>query len=251
MASWSKRRRFTYAAIFLIVIGAAVGVPAFLFFYDAPTCFDGKRNGGEQGTDCGGSCSKLCPNAFLSPSVSWTRFEEVAPHLYNVGAYVVNPNLKVRAARTPYSVTLFDAKGVPIAEAKGSVTIPAGRNTLAFLGAVSTGIQTPFRASMKFTGIPDWAYETKPPLTLAVTDQKYAEGTSTSSLLVTLANTGQRNLTDITVYAILQDKDKNAVGFSKTVIDAIAPQGAAIAPFTWPFSHRGKVVSIEVLPVAE
>ncbi|MDB5239180.1 MAG: hypothetical protein JWO00_515 [Candidatus Parcubacteria bacterium] len=251
MTSWSKRRRLIYAGIVIFLLIAVVGIPSFLFFYKAPTCFDGRRNGNEQDVDCGGSCSRLCPSAFLSPAVSWTRFEEVAPHIYNVAAYVVNPNSKVRAEGTPYLVTLYDAQAVPIAEVTGTFTIPAGRNTLAFKASVNTGIQTPARASMKFTGVPAWAYDTKPTTGLSVTDQNYIEGSTTSSLIVTLANKGAQNLSGITVYVILQDKDKNAVGFSKTIVDSIPSQGSAIAPFTWPQGHNGKVVSIEVLPVAE
>jgi len=228
-----------------------VGIPSFMLFYKAPTCSDGRKNGSEQGVDCGGSCTKLCPSAFLSPSVSWTRFEEVAPHLYNVAAYVVNPNPKVMAPNTPYLMTLYDATGVPIAEARGTVTIPAGRNTLAFKGSVSTGIQTPSRAIMQFTGIPDWAFDKKPQIALAVFDQRYTESTSSSALSVTLSNQAASEAVDTTVYVVLQDKDQNAIGFSKTVIDSIPSQGMAVAPYTWPFSRNGRVVSIQVLPVAE
>jgi hypothetical protein len=251
MASWSKRRRFTYAGILIVLLVAVVGVPSFLLFYKAPTCSDGKRNGEEQGIDCGGACTKLCPDAFLPPSILWTRFEEVAPHLYNVIAYIVNPNQKVMAANTPYRMTLYDSKGIQIAQTSGEVTIPAGRNTLAFQASVSTGIQTPIRAITQFTGIPDWAYDRKPPVTLSVVDQKYTESSTTSSLLVTLANDSQNDLSDVTVYAILKDKDGNTVGFSKTIIDAVPPLSSAVAPFTWAHNHADKVVSIEVLSVAE
>ncbi len=251
MESWSKRRRFIYAAIFLVLIGAGIGIPSYLFFYKAPTCYDGKKNGNELGIDCGGSCEKLCPSAFLTPGVSWTRFEEVAPHTYNVAAYIVNPNPTVHAVATPFRVTLYDAQAIPVAIANGVVTIPAGRNTLAFAGAVSTGLQTAVRASFQFTGIPDWSYDTRLPLSVAVIDQKYTEGSSTSALQLTLANQGSAQVDNVTVFAILEDKDKNAIDFSKTVIDSIPPQKTALAPFTWPISHHGQAVSIEVLPVAE
>ena len=240
-----------YAGVLIVLLLVLVGVPAFLFFYKAPTCFDGRKDGSEQGIDCGGACTKLCASAFLSPSVTWTRFEEVAPHLYNVAAYVVNPNPKVGAANVPYLITLYDAQAVPIAQVTGTMDIPAGRDTLAFKGSVSTALQTPARASMKLTGVPDWAYDTQPPLMVTVADQKYHEASSSSSLIVTLQNRALVPASSVTVFAILEDKDGNAIGFSKTLIVSIAPQGTAIAPFTWPFSHGGNVVSIDVLPVAE
>jgi hypothetical protein len=49
---------------------------------------------------------------------------------------------------------------------------------------------------------------------------------------------------------VLYDGDGNAIDFSKTVIDSVpANGGTVVAPFTWPVSHNGQVVSIEVLPV--
>ena len=48
---------------------------------------------------------------------------------------------------------------------------------------------------------------------------------------------------------MLYDIDSNAIGFSHTQVDTIAPNGGqAIAPFTWSFGRQNKVVSIEVLP---
>ena len=38
---------------------------------------------------------------------------------------------------------------------------------------------------------------------------------------------------------------------SKTIVDGIDGLGLVDAPFTWAENHQGKVVSIEVLPVAE
>jgi hypothetical protein len=53
------------------------------------------------------------------------------------------------------------------------------------------------------------------------------------------------------VYVVLYDKNTNAIGFSKTVIDGISPNGMIIAPFTWNIDRKGGVVSIEALYVAE
>ena len=95
MASWSSRRRSPYGSIVVLVIILFIGVPAFYLFYKAPTCFDNKRNGDELGTDCGGSCVKLCQSAFLPPRVEWggAKVEKVVNGLYNVAAYIVNPNV--------------------------------------------------------------------------------------------------------------------------------------------------------------
>lgn len=234
-----------------LAVLAAVVLPLFLYFYDSPTCFDNIKNGSEQGMDCGGSCERLCQSAFQPPNVAWTRLEEVAPGLYNVAAYIVNPNPAAEARNVPYHIALYDTSGVLINDLNGKVTIPPHRNTLAFRGAVSAGKRLPAKALFEFQAPPNW-YEKKDTLSsLIIVNKEYLEEDTNSSLLVTLSNSGLEVIGPISVYAVLYDSEGNAVGFSKTTVDEIAIQGRAVAPFTWPISRDNKVISIEVLPVAE
>ena len=48
MASWSEKRKFVYASIVISFVVVVIGIPIFLLLYKAPSCFDGKRNGGEK-----------------------------------------------------------------------------------------------------------------------------------------------------------------------------------------------------------
>ena len=57
MASWSSRRKLAYGSTVILGLVAIIGIPAFLVFYKAPTCFDRVMNGKESGVDCGGSCA--------------------------------------------------------------------------------------------------------------------------------------------------------------------------------------------------
>ena len=249
--SWAKRRKTLYATIVAILLVGAVIVPTFLYLYTAPSCTDGAMNGNEQGIDCGGSCQKLCQSAFLSPSVAWTRFEELAPKLYNVAAYIINPNTDAEAKDVPYRMAIYDSRGVVITEFTGKVTLPPHRNTLAFQGAVQVGERVPAKVLFEFTSAPDWNKKTDTLLPLMVIDKKYTEDTSGSSLLVQLRNTSVRDIPNIAVYTVLYDGEGNALGFSKTYVDNVKAQGTEIAPFTWPLDRKGSVISIEVLPVAE
>lgn len=251
MASWSRRRRLIYTFIVLIILVGAVGVPAFLIFYKAPTCFDGMKNGREQGTDCGGTCSRLCASSFLPPQVAWTRFEEVAPDMYNIAAYIVNPNPDAEAKNAAYHIALYDNKGLLITDFKGTMTLPPHRNTLAFRGALPIGKRIPSKALFEFTAVPDWVKKTDTLSKISIESQDYDEEGNGSSLLVGLKNNDVLPIGRMTVYAILYDASGNALGFSKTVIDEIDAGKTAIAPFTWPSSHDGKVISKEVLLVAE
>lgn len=251
--SWSGRRKTWYAVITIVVIVLAIGLPTFFTFYKAPTCFDGKRNGGEGGVDCGGSCSKLCSSSFVpAPQASWVRMKEASPGYLSVAAYLVNPNPKGIAKNVPYDIDLVDSEGITISKVSGAVTLPPGRNTLAFKTGVPTGKREIVRAVFKYTGEPDWILAGDPLALLITEDKKYSEDTRYgSSLEVTFRNPGSNTISNVTVYAILKDKDNNVIDFSKTILDDIPAHKTAVAPFTWPLSHNDKVISIEVLPVAE
>lgn len=251
MSSWSQRRKSVYAVVIFIIVVGAIGVPGFYLFYQAPTCTDKVMNGNEQGVDCGGSCQRLCQTSFLQPSLAWTRFEQVAPGLYNLAAYIVNPNIEAEALNVPYHLALYDDRGVLITDTTGRVTLPPHRNTIAFQGAVNVGKRVPSKALFEFTAAPDWHKKKDVLAAIAVGDKKYAEDSLGSSLIVTLKNTSVYPIVNVGVYTVLYDKDNNALGFSKTFVDEIPPKGSALAPFTWPVDRKGAVISIEVLPVSE
>ncbi|MDE2040996.1 MAG: FxLYD domain-containing protein [Patescibacteria group bacterium] len=248
--SWSSRRKIVYAGVAVGVVLALAGLLIHSVFYKPATCFDGMKNGNEQGVDCGGSCTKLCPSSFVSPIVAWKRYQMIAPGVYNIAAYIINPNTAVGAKNVPYRMALYDTSGQPLTELDGMVTLPPHRNTLAFAGGVKvSGI--PAASFFQFTDAPNWVRQTDPLSSLVVGAKDYSEDDRSSRLQVTLSNTGVTSLQNIAVYVVLYDASGNTLGFSKTVIDSIPAGGSAIAPFTWPVSYHGAVISQEVLPVAE
>jgi len=251
MSSWSKRRKTLYSSVIIIIVVFVFVLPIFYFFYKAPTCSDGIRNGNEQDVDCGGSCQRLCQSAFLPPSLAWTRFEQVAPSLYNLAAYIVNPNTEAEARNVPYHIALYDDRGVIITDTKGLITLPPHRNTIAFQGAINTGKRIPAKALFEFTNAPNWYKQTDRLSAIVVGEEKYTEDESGSSLVVNLKNTSVYPIGKISVYSVLYDKDRNALGFSKTIVDEILPQSNVVAPFTWPIYRHGEVISFEILPVTE
>jgi hypothetical protein len=251
MDNWARRRKLIYASLAILILASAIGIPSFVFFYKAPTCFDGKQNGGEKGIDCGGKCQLLCQSDFFPPTVSWTRIDKVVNGVYNVSAYIINPNNEGEAKDVPYEVTLFDNLGIKIVSKKGSVTIPPHRNTLAFAGLINTDKYTPVKALFEFTSAPNWVKKSDQLVDLVIKDMDYSEINNSSSLIVNLENTGLKNLNNISVYSVLYDASGNTIGFGKTVVDEIKAKSNAIAPFTWNINRNGKVVSKEVLYVAE
>ena len=254
MASWASRRKTLYGSVIGFVLIVGIGIPAFFYFYKAPTCNDRIKNGNELGIDCGGSCVLLCQSSFLPPRIEWggAKFEKVAEGLYNAAAYIINPNVNGAAVNVPYKMAFFDEAGILITEKTGVVTLPAHRNALAFNTAIDMGKRIPTKATFEFLAAPLWFKSHDALEGLAVTDKKYQEDENSSSLEVTLENRTLLPYKNIVVSVILSDIDGNAIGFSRTVIDEIAPKnGQEVAPYTWPFARGGKVKSVEVVPVVQ
>lgn len=251
MLSWAQKRRLTYGTIAAVFVILVVGLPSFLIFYRAPTCFDNKQNGGEFGIDCGGKCERLCQSSFFASSVAWTRFEMVVPGTYNIASYVINPNTDAEAKEVPFNMSLYDREGMLIITKSGNVTIPPHRNILAFSSLVNVGQSIPSRSTFEFSSPPNWEKKKDSLPYLSVISKDYSEEENRSSLLVKIRNSNSKSVQNLIVFSILYDKEGNVVGFSKTKIDEIGPNSIADAPFTWNYSRDDRVVSIEVLYMAE
>lgn len=256
MVSWSTKRRWTYISVIATVIVVLIVVPGFFTFYKAPTCFDGIQNEGEQGIDCGGPCTKLCQTAFLPAKIMWADAEEIVPGTYDLGAYIENSNLNGAATNVPYTFSVYDDQGVLITEQNGTMTIPAGRNTLAFIGGVKTGTRVPAKGGVtfQFDASPIWgkSYDSLGNLVIGTPNFNESGSSATgvvSSLTVPIGNSGLTPYNNVTVYAVLSDKNGNHIGFSETYLNSVPPSGSITAPFTWPNSFNGRVVSEEILPV--
>ena len=251
MATWATKRKATYLSGVVLAVIVIIGIPIFLLVYKAPSCSDGIKNEGEQGIDCGGPCRTLCQNDFLSPVVLWARAEEVTPGFYNLGAYIENPNINGGAVNAPYQFSVFDSQGILITKINGTVDIPPNRNTLAFQGAVNMGKRIPAIGGVQFSFkyLPVWAKAEDTLGNITITNKEYNEDSTGASLQATLTNDGLTAYNNITVFSVLSDADGNELGFSKTFVDSIPGGGSVVAPFTWPASFNGAVVSEDILPV--
>lgn len=251
MSTWSSRRKFTYGTVFVLVLILIIALPIFIIFYKAPTCTDGKKNGDELGIDCGGSCRKLCQSAFFPPYIVWggAKFEKVANGLYNLSALIENQNLNGAAMNVPYRMSLFDERGILIVEKEGYVNLFAHRKSMAFESAVYVGKRTPARATFEFTKAPIWFKSHDALGGLSVLDKRYKEDENSSSLEVELRNNTVIPYNNVSVSVVLYDSLGNVIGFSRTQIDTISANSKEIAPFTWPISRKGRVTSIEVIPL--
>lgn len=246
MADWATKRKNVYSLIILGVIILGAGLPTYLFLYKKPTCTDGIKNGGEKGVDCGGICTKLCSADFSGPVYIWERLSHVSGNVYNVIAYVENPNVSVEAPLAPYSFRLYDNNGVLITERKGAITIPSGKKFAVFEQGIITAEKTPVKVTFEFIGQPKWAVSTKN-VSYKTSGVAYDMTGGFPRVNGLVINTTRDTYQNLDAIVLLYDTDGNIIDFSKTVIDELKGEDTAPVVFTWPTALRATPAKIDIL----
>jgi hypothetical protein len=249
--SWAGRRQLMivggFIAIILVVIGIIV-IPKFLV---APTCFDGKQNGTEQGVDCGGGCSKLCPFQTTGVVVKWSRAFSVTDTVANAVAYIENPNIHAAARDVPYQFKLYDADHQFITERDGKAYIAPNGASAIFEGGIKVGNRPPKYVTFTFTQDPLWVTIDPRAETLQVvaSDSVASDLDSKPKLSGNVTNTSDRyGVNDITAVAIFYDASDNAIGVSNTFIPSLAPKEQDSVYFTWQRPFESIPVRNEIIP---
>lgn len=252
--SWGTRKRNTIIFLVILILIIPIVVSLFFLFYNPPTCFDGKQNGGEKGTDCGGKCELLCTTQTLPPVVIWERFFDINPSVYNVIAYVENQNPSAGIAKANYVFRLYNSEGIEIAKREGSTRIYPKSVIPIIEDNLFTDKQKPVRVSFEFVG--DLAFQKEEPkeLSLIVEDEKYFEDSfsgNTPKVNAKIRNVSFESIQRVKVLVLLFDIFDNVIGVSSTYIERIDGESIKDVNFTWPKRFDEEVSRIEVIPTYE
>lgn len=246
--TWANRRKNTIGLVFALIIAIISGFLVFKFVYVKPSCFDGIRNQNEIETDCGGRCERLCASSFLPAKVSWARADMVVKGVYNLGAYVINPNLDGKAGNVKYVFKVYDNTTTLIGSRSGSMYIAPQKNVLAFESNFQTKESVPARVTFEFTEPIEWERSDIQNDGIIISNKIFSSEDGGSNLSATLKNSSLNDYKSFNVYAILYDKDGNVNGFSKTVVDKLDRRSESKVFFTWPNARPDRVTD-EIIPV--
>lgn len=242
-----KRLIFLLVLIFLTVV---VGLPAYFFFYQAPTCFDGKQNGDEAGVDCGGSCRLLCSaEALPLSSKSDPRVLTIAPGVYEVVSLVENLNPLAEIYRARYIVKVFgQGNPVPLRTFEGEAHIPRGGRVAVFEGpfTIESGA-VPTRATLEWGSPLVWQRSEGVLPDVRVVSTAVSREELAPRLDIVLENFSLETATNIDLTALLYDESGNIFAASKTFVDSISPGGKVPAVFVWPRPFGRNVLNTEVI----
>ncbi len=248
--SWSTRRRLF---IVFIIFLAGLGTASFFvlpYFLKAPTCSDGKQNGGESGIDCGGTCSSICTAQVTPLKVIWTRTFKAADGIYDVLAYIENHNIDAASKQVIYKFSLYDEENVLVATRAGKTYITPNGKIPVFEGNIRTGERVPKRAFFELSGTTQWIKAPLQAISLAlgVRNISYKVIGGKSTVSATVNNPSSYLIPNVEVTVILYDELGNASAISKTMIESIKKKSENNITFTWPVPFEKEPVRIEIIP---
>lgn len=256
MNKWSRNRKRIILGIVILFVVGLIGLPLFLIFYKAPTCFDGKMNGDERGIDCGGSCQLLCSAESLSLLTKGDpRVLTLAPNTYQVVAMIENANSDAEVYKAGYILRVYDAESsIPVRVIEGQTYVPKGATFALFEGPFKLEEDIiPRRAMLEWkedTII--WKKTTAEVSKLTITNKSFSRLDSTPRLEATLNNTSLTSVSNIDLVATVFDAQGNIFAASKTFVDTLGPGGDTRIVFTWPrpFGQEpvGSNIVIRVFP---
>jgi Mg-chelatase subunit ChlD len=234
MSLWGARRRAIVITIVLSVTILIIGITSFIIFYEDPNCFDGSRNGNEEGVDCGGGCELRCDFETYDLSVLWKRFFEIVPGQYNLIAYVENQNFDSEVRSADYVFRLIDENNRLIAERRGNTNIKPQSTTPIVENAVDTGGAIPRRVEFEFVG--DIVFHDQLPQEkiIVISDEQLIDRERDPRVSAVLTNLSVKPVTNLEAVAIVYNKSGNAIGSSSTFVETIPKDQSAPIFFTWP-----------------
>lgn len=247
MVSWSTRRQFFYITGALLVFLFALALPVFFVTYKAPSCTDGLKNQGEQGIDCGGPCSLLCKANALDLIIHWQRAFKVKEGIYNVLAYIENPNLDSGVRDIPYTFKLYDEENLVIFEKRGHTFVPPKKVFGIFESNINTGTRVPARTFFEFPAVPVWTKDISPEVPLTFSNEILSGNDDKPRLTAVLENPGLNPVYNIEVVAVIYDLKNNALASSRTIVDSVVKGGSTPLVFTWPEPFASQTARIELL----
>lgn len=248
--SWASRRRATYlfgvVLFFTILIGGPV---AYHFLTIAPTCFDGKQNGGETGVDMGGPCLKLDPRYLQPATTLWTRSFKVRDGTYTAVALINNPNRDAGVSHVSYRFSLYDPQNVLVTERTGSTFIMPGAVTPILESRIDTGNRIVAHTYFELTAAPQWKRMTDTESQLAITNKQLSDVTTAPRLSASVQNNAVTDALSPAFVAIIYDTAGNAFAASQTLLDRLDTGASDTIVFTWPGPFQTQPGRIEIMPV--
>jgi len=234
MASWSTKRRLVYGGGLFVFVVIIMLLFFARFFYVAPTCFDGRKNGGESGVDCGGTCQFICTSDSLKPIVLWSKIFNISGDVYTAVSYVENPNINARNDNAEYRFTVLDQDNKLITVVEGRTNIPKNKRFVVFEPGIVIKINKPKSAQFEFTSFGNWRKDTTIEPDIVIEHGGLLSTSTVPRINGKVYNNSFKTITSVELDVLVLDSKENVVAASRTFVDNLLAQSNQNFVFTWP-----------------
>ncbi len=241
-------KQFLYGILYLaIIVALGFGVYA-RFWNQAPSCFDGIQNGGEQGIDCGGPCAELCV-ASLTPVETLEQPTMVSNGFgrATIFAHVANANADAGVSGMTYSFSLLDASGAVVGSIPGETFFYPGQTK--YLVAVNQAVPAMTASVALLVASTSWVASATMGIAPLLSFQNVmtaavSSGTIAASGIV--VNQDPVAVSNVLVVAFFKDTSGATVGISQTEIDRISGNTSANFSVLYPVNPNIDPTKTEV-----
>lgn len=228
-----SRRQFAVIVVVLLI----VLIPLGFFIYRSlpePSCFDNKKNRGEEEIDCGGICIPCELKHPKEITVLWARFVPTREGFYDLAAEIRNQNIKLGAVELPYEFRLFDDRGVLIGTRTGKTFLFSGETA----HVVETNIvtkRTPQTVSFRAHDV-RWRFtDALPPdIVIGAKHLRVSSERGETILTASLINRSLSDFSNVHVVVFLLDDAENIIAASAIVEPYLASGETRQVFFSWP-----------------
>jgi len=220
-------KHIVYGIFYLFIFAAILYAAYLIWFRPAPSCFNGFKDTGEQGIDCGGICFRACAPSGLSAieiAAEPKIFHPTASSI-SVMAQIQNKNAAFAAQILPYKFGFYDANDNLLYETpSGESFIYASEiKYVAEFNLQFANISKVAYAKISI-GEPNWVSGSLFGLP-ALNIQSFNTSSSDAGVQVTgnLLNNGAISIPHVTVFAVFYSNVGQPAGISKNEVDDVMP----------------------------
>lgn len=232
--SWATKRKFIYSSIVILILLSISAVSYFKYFHKSATCGDGIKNGDETGIDCGGSCKNICTSDSLSPVVYWSKVFNVSGEVYNLAAYIENPNTDSKNIKATYEFKIYDDKNILLGVRAGETFIPKNKKFVIFEPGFEIKNRKPKYVEFKFTSFGVWQKDVLKDPDINISYSPLTSTSTTPRISGTISNKSLQGIAGLELVALVLDNNENTVAVSRTFVDNLTKNSSQDFVFTWP-----------------
>ena len=220
-------KQIVYGFFYLLILAAILYAAYLIWLKPAPSCFNGFKDAGEEGIDCGGICSRVCQPSGLSAVeiAADPKIFHPTQSSISVMAQIQNKNAAFAAQTLPYKFGFYDANDNLLYETpSGESFIYASEiKYVAEFNLQFAGISKVAYAKLSI-GEPTWVSDSLFSIpNLKVQNSNVSSSDSGIQVTGNLLNNGGISIPRVTVFAIFYNNIGQPAGISKNEVDDVMP----------------------------